>query len=56
MSNASFTMDGTEHTDYTSTGCCQYSGKACKCGGWMHYQAIYGGYYYECDICHARDI
>jgi len=42
-----FVMDGTEH----SKGDCDQFGKRCKCGGWMHYQPIYGGYYYKCEEC-----
>lgn len=48
---SAFLMDGTEHT----TGCCDAFGKPCKCGGWMHYQPVYGGYFYECERCRDTD-
>ena len=49
-------MDETEHTDYKTTGCCKQFGKKCVCGGWMHYQPIYGGYFYECEVCNKNNI
>jgi hypothetical protein len=52
----SFTMDGSEHESYEETGCCSGFGKRCTCGGWMHYQPVYGGYYYECEVCHENDV
>ena len=50
-----FNMDGMEHTPMDETGCCQPFAKRCSCGGWMHYQPVYGGYYYECEVCHKTD-
>ena len=45
-------MDGTEHTRAKTTGCCLLTGKQCpSCGGWMHYQPVYGGYFYQCETC-----
>lgn len=46
-----FIMDGSEHTTNKETGCCDGFGRECSCGGFMHYQPIYGGYYYKCEIC-----
>lgn len=52
-----FTMDGSEHEDNATTGCCDGFGKTCpKCGGFMHYQPVYGGYYYECEQCHETGL
>lgn len=49
-----FDMDGEEHTPHKETGCCSAFGKPCECGGWYHYQPVYGGYYYECEKCHKK--
>ena len=49
-----FIMDGSEHTTNSITGCCDSFGKQCVCGGFMHYQPVYGGYYYECERCHKK--
>lgn len=49
--NTLFTMDGTEHLRESETGCCGSFGKKCECGGFMHYQPVYGGYYYKCEAC-----
>ena len=46
-----FTMDGTKHAKHEETGCCEGFGKKCLCGGYMHYQPIYGGYYFKCELC-----
>ena len=43
-----FEMDGSEH--YQDGSCCLEL-KACKCGGSLHYQPVYGSYYYKCDKC-----
>jgi len=51
-----FTMDGSEHTANDTTGCCDLFGRKCKCGGFMHHQPVYGGYYYECEKCHIQEI
>lgn len=51
-----FLMDGSPHYKIKDNGCCKITGKACKCGGWMHYQPIYGGYYYKCEDCLKEDI
>lgn len=51
-----FNMDGSIHTLVKETGCCQNEGKLCECGGWMHYQPVYGGYFYECEVCHKTEI
>ena len=48
-----FMMDGCEHT-IGDPNCCGSFGEACthpKCSGIMHYQPVYGGYYYKCDKC-----
>lgn len=42
-----FFMDGQPH----AKGCCDRVGKKCECGGWMHYQPVYGGYFYKCEKC-----
>ena len=51
-------MDGSEHTvpgrrTRDDEGCdCAVHGKNCpKCGGFMHFQPIYGGQYWECEDC-----
>ena len=45
-------MDGSEHFKNSETGCCESFGKEClHCGGFMHYQPVYGGYYYQCEDC-----
>jgi hypothetical protein len=54
-------MDGMEHDCPTHiTGCCKQFGKPCcateGCHGWMHYEPIYGGYYYQCEVCHTTSI
>jgi hypothetical protein len=49
-----FIMDEMEHTTNSITGCCDVHGKQCICGGFMHYQPTYGGYYYECEKCHKK--
>ena len=44
-------LDGTQHEAGESCGC---MGKPCTkeaCPGYMHYQPVYGGYFYECDVC-----
>jgi hypothetical protein len=46
-----FFMDGSEHTKEDETGCCGSFGKKCECGGFMHYQPVYGGQYYKCEQC-----
>ncbi len=46
-----FCMDSDVHTKFITTGCCHTFGKKCKCGGWMHYQAVYNGEYYKCEKC-----
>lgn len=47
--NGMFLMDGMEH--YPDPGCCGAFGKECSCGGNLHYQPVYGGFYYKCDKC-----
>jgi predicted nucleic acid-binding Zn ribbon protein len=46
-----FHMDGSAHYKEEETRCCGSFGKKCKCGGFMHYQPVYGGYYYKCEVC-----
>jgi hypothetical protein len=46
-----FEMDGSEHYLEAVTGCCGNFGQQCSCGGFMHYQPIYGGYFYQCELC-----
>lgn len=52
-----FEMDGSEHeAPERLTGCCGHFGKECsKCGGFMHYQPTYGGYFYRCEDCEHWD-
>lgn len=45
-----FLMDGSEHTK-GDRDCCGHFGKECKCGGILHYQPVYGGFFYKCDNC-----
>lgn len=49
--NFVFHMDGSAHYKNKVTGCCDIFGKTCSCGGFMHYQPVYGGYYYQCEEC-----
>ena len=51
-----FEMDGSEHTRNEITGCCSAFGRKCECGGFMHYQPVYDGYYYKCEECLEEDI
>lgn len=52
-----FDMDGTKHR-VGDPQCCRIFNpgpKACThCGGRMHCQAVYGGYYRECESCHEE--
>lgn len=50
-------MDGEEHTANNETECCTLMGRACiyGCGGWMHYQPVYGGQFYQCEKCKRTD-
>ena len=54
----SFEMDGMVHyVGNEGEDCCEGFGKICPapaCGGYMHYQPVWGGYFYECERCHAR--
>lgn len=52
-----FEMDGDMHEVPTAlTGCCAYSGKACRhCGGWMHMQPGYGTIDYLCEECGSNN-
>ena len=50
-----FKMDGMIHKTNSLTGCCDAFGEKCKCGGFMHYQPIYGGCYYKCEDCHRKE-
>lgn len=52
---ALFMMDGSLHFKHSETGCCGNFGKTCKCDGYMHYQPVYGGYYYQCEKCLITD-
>ncbi len=51
-----FHLDGSAHYKYKETGCCSPHGKTCTCGGYMHYQPVYGGYFYQCETCNKQDI
>lgn len=53
--NALFMMDGSLHFKQEETNCCRNFGKTCECGGYMHYQPIYGAYYYQCEECLETD-
>jgi len=46
-----FCMDCNEHYLEAPSCCCGSFGKKCKCGGFMHYQPVYGGEYYKCEEC-----
>jgi hypothetical protein len=47
-----FHEDGTPHYRKAETGCCDGFGEVCEaCGGFCHYQPVYGGYYYKCEDC-----
>lgn len=47
-----FMMDGDEHYVGNPDACsCSAFGKTCGCGGFMHYQPTYGGFYYQCEKC-----
>jgi len=46
-----FMMDGTEHNVGKDCWCDPDENRKCGCGGLRHYQAVYGGYYYQCDLC-----
>lgn len=50
-----FFMDGSAHHKEEITDCCGSFGKTCSCGGFMHYQPVYGGYYYKCEKCLSED-
>jgi len=50
-----FEMDGSKHhSPNRITNCCgRNADRPCrKCGGFMHFQGVWGGYYYECEDCH----
>lgn len=49
-------MDGSEHQIPGEENCfCGSFGKKCpKCGGFAHYQPVYGSFYYECEKCHYQ--
>lgn len=46
-------MDGTLHeVPGAPVRCCAQFAKQCsECGGYAHYQPVYGGHYYECEDC-----
>jgi hypothetical protein len=47
----SFDMDGSLHeAPNEKTGCCRIEAP-CACGGALHYQPVYGGYYHQCERC-----
>jgi len=50
-----FDMDSCEHRrgdpDCCSHEVCDNITDDVMCKGFMHYQPVYGGYYYECDKC-----
>lgn len=46
-----FNMDGTEHTKGSECLCNPTKCLIDSCPGYVHYQGIYGGAYYECDTC-----
>lgn len=50
-----FMMDGSLHFEQEKTNCCGNFGKTCECGGYMHYQPVYGGFYYKCEKCLEED-
>jgi hypothetical protein len=54
--NFVFFMDGSAHFRESETGCCGHFGRTCAaCGGFQHYQAVYGGYFYKCEQCGKED-
>ena len=50
--DSKFEMDGIEHTVGDDSQCCSPFALKCDCGGILHYQPVWGGQYYECDLCH----
>jgi hypothetical protein len=53
-SRDAFEMDGSVH--YRDEDCdCRPKPCARCANGWEHYQAMYGGYARECDLCGAPD-
>lgn len=53
MMDFKFEMDGMEHI-VGDKKCCGQWARKCDCGGIVHYQPVWGGYYYECDLCHEK--
>ena len=55
---ATFEMDGSAHR-VGDPSCCtplvSRFEKCGHCGGRMHFQAVYGGYYHECEDCHRDE-
>ena len=49
-----FDMDGTEHIIPHSKCHCREARKCPQCFEPMHYQPVYGGYYYQCDNRHKN--
>jgi hypothetical protein len=50
-----FEMDGSPHFLKESGCCCTTETKKCECGGSMHYQPVWGGYYRKCEVCGKED-
>lgn len=46
-------MDGTEHEVPGKESChCASHGRTCeKCGGFAHFQGVYGGIFWRCEDC-----
>ncbi|MHC4216129.1 MAG: hypothetical protein ACYSWP_22475, partial [Planctomycetota bacterium] len=67
--NMDGSLHGPEDLPYHEDVCCEidepikstsktqmYCGAPCKCGGIIHWQPIYGGYYFQCDGCETSGI
>jgi hypothetical protein len=52
MTTQTFVMDCSEHI-VGDPDCCSCFGARCSCGHLIHFEAIYGGQYYECEHSHA---
>jgi hypothetical protein len=47
-----FHIDGSPHYREAETECCGNFGRVCAaCGGFQHYQPLWGGYVYKCEDC-----
>jgi len=51
-----FDMDGSEHIIGDKDCCHRFGGVHKEDMGVIHFQAVYGGQYYECDKCHKTGL